>query len=86
MGKKEKLVQRFLSKPKDFTYDELISLLRAFGYEERKSGHAGGSRATFYNKSTKSVIKMHRPHPDNKIKAYVLDQIEEELKRLGVMP
>lgn len=80
------MIQRFLSKPKDFTFDELKTMLRGFGYEELKAGHAGGSRVTFYNKSTLSVIKMHRPHPDNTMKSYMLDQIEEELKRLGAIP
>ena len=50
------------------------------------SGHTGGSRITFYNEETKSTIKAHRPHPDNKIKRYILDQVEEELTRIGVLP
>lgn len=27
MGKKDKLIERLLRKPKDFTFDEMISLL-----------------------------------------------------------
>jgi len=86
MSRKDKLLARFLSKPRDFTYDELNKLLKGFGYEEIGSGHTGGSRITFYNEETKSTIKAHRPHPDNKIKRYILDQVEEELTRIGVLP
>lgn len=86
MSRKEKLMARFLTKPKDFTYDELKRLLKGFGYEETDSTHTGGSRITFYNEETKSTIKAHRPHPDNKIKRYILDQVEEELTRIGVLP
>ncbi len=86
MSRRDKLLARFLSKPKDFTYEELKKLLKGFGYEEIGSGHTGGSRVTFYHEETKSTIKAHRPHPDNKIKGYLLDQVAEELKRIGVLP
>lgn len=32
MGKKDKLVEKLLKKPKDFTFDEMKSLLSYFGY------------------------------------------------------
>jgi len=34
MSRKEKISTRFLSRPKDFSYDELVGLLKIFGYEE----------------------------------------------------
>ena len=34
MGKKEKLRERFLKMPSDFTFDEMQSLLQGYGYEE----------------------------------------------------
>ena len=33
MGKKEKLRERFLKFPTDFTFDEMQSLLEGYGYE-----------------------------------------------------
>lgn len=33
MSKKDKLIERLLRKPKDFTFDEMESLLSYFGYE-----------------------------------------------------
>ena len=33
MSKKDKLIDKLLKKPKDFTFDEMVSLLSYFGYE-----------------------------------------------------
>jgi hypothetical protein len=83
MGKAEKLLKRFLSKPKDFTYDELKKLLRFFGYEEATTGKTSGSRVTFYNSRREHTIKLHRPHPKPFLKRYQLDFIEDSLKEEG---
>ncbi|MDP2791931.1 MAG: type II toxin-antitoxin system HicA family toxin [Rectinemataceae bacterium] len=79
MSKDEKLVKRFLARPRDFTYDELRTLLKNFGYEEDQRGKTSGSRVAFYNKSTKRIIRLHKPHPGNELKMYQLDLIREEL-------
>ena len=50
MSKAEKLLERFLSKPKDFTFEELRKLLKGLGYEEAKAGKTSGSRVAFYNR------------------------------------
>jgi hypothetical protein len=52
MSKNEKLVQRLLSLPKDFTWKELVKLLALFGYAELKKGKTGGSRRKFKGKGT----------------------------------
>jgi hypothetical protein len=49
MGKADKLLKRFLSKHKDFTYEELKRLLRSLGYEEARTGKTLGSRVAFIN-------------------------------------
>lgn len=38
MGTKEKLIERILSCPKDFTYDEAKRLFGIFGYKESNKG------------------------------------------------
>jgi hypothetical protein len=38
MSKSDKLIKRLLSKPKDFTYDELNALLLSKGYKEDNVG------------------------------------------------
>ncbi len=85
MSKIEKLLKRFLSKPKDFTYEELKRLLAAFDYEEASAGRTAGSRAEFINRKTQHVIKTHRPHPKPILKPYQLEEIKEKLKSKGVI-
>ena len=38
MSQKDKLVARLLKKPKDFTYDEMVSLLLYMGYTLKQGG------------------------------------------------
>jgi len=80
MSKDEKLLSRLLSKPRDFTYDELRKVLRHLGYEENQSGKTSGSRVAFINKDSTHIIRLHKPHPNNELKQYQLEQVIEELK------
>ena len=75
MGTKEKLIERFLSLPKDFTYDEVKRLFGIFGYTENTKGGTSGSRVEFISSDKKHTYIMHRPHPSNIIKGYVLKQM-----------
>jgi hypothetical protein len=85
MSKTQKLLKRFLSKPRDFTCDELKKLLAGFGYEQVTSGKTAGSRVAFVNPKTKGIIKLHRPHPTPVLRRYQLDQIEEHLRSRGII-
>ena len=85
MSKEKKLLQRFLSGPKDFTYNELRKMLFSFGYEESRKGKTSGSRVAFINKETKHIIRLHKPHPGNELKMYQIDLIKEELYARGVI-
>jgi hypothetical protein len=77
MGTKDKLVLRFRSKPKDFTFGELKRLLLNFGYQEEQGS---GSRVVFINQDINHKIKLHKPHPGNILKRYQMDLIEQELQ------
>lgn len=77
MTKSEKLISRFLTRPKNFTYTELLKLLIGFGYTELKGS---GSRVMFYNPKLKHSIKLHKPHPGNVLKKYQIDLVLDELK------
>lgn len=83
MSTKEKLVERFLRQPKDFTYQELTKLLKGFGYVEETKGKTSGSRVMFFNQDKEHAIMLHKPHPGNIIKAYVMKYVLEELKTIG---
>ena len=84
MSKREKLIQRFLSKPVDFSWGELKSLLEGFGYSLRGGGTTGGSRVKFLHSHHPPVI-LHRPHPTQILKRYQVEQIVEFLKKEGLL-
>lgn len=83
MSKKDKLVDRLLKKPKDFTFDEMKSLLSCFGYSLKQGGT--GSGVKFIRGESNEVIHFHRPHPDGILKKYILEQVIEKLKRDGLL-
>jgi len=79
MSKIDKIMKKFNSNPKDFTWDELLKLLNHYGYIEiNKKGKTGGSRRKFANKN-QTIISLHEPHPQKIIKPYVIKQIKEHL-------
>ena len=77
MGKKEKLIQRLLSVPKDLTFDEMQSLLEILGFEMSNKGKTSGSRVKFSRGST--IIILHKPHPRKELLEYQIKQIIEKL-------
>ncbi len=84
MTKKDKLLDRFLSIPADFTWDELIRVLAIFGFEEIGKGKTGGSRRKFKNKNA-VIFSCHKPHPGNIVKKYLIRQLKEELKQKSLL-
>jgi hypothetical protein len=82
---RKKVVQRFLSRPRDFTFDELRVLLAGLGCKESRSGRTSGSRVAFIREESGHIIRLHRPHPDPVLKFYQLVEIEEELRKEGLL-
>lgn len=82
MGTKEKLRDRFLKMPSDFTFDEMQRLLEGYGYEKSNKGKTSGSRLIFKN-GAKRPIMLHKPHPGNIVKEYAMKQVLEDLKDAG---
>jgi len=80
MSKIDKLKKRLLTYPKDFSYNELKTLLLSLGYIEIQGA---GSRVYF--SKTNHKIKLHKPHPGNILKSYQLDFIIEELITKGLL-
>ena len=78
MSKIDKLIERLKSQPKDFTWDELLKVLKHFRYSELKAGKTGGSRRKFADNQN-NIINFHKPHPGNILKEYVIKQIIEHL-------
>lgn len=85
MSRIEKLKARLRLRPKDFTYAELVTLLKSFGYMEWKGGKTGGSRRAFMHSTTRHVIHLHKPHPGNQLRMYQVLEIIDELTKNGYL-
>lgn len=81
MGTKEKLIERILSSPKDFTYDEAKRLFGIFGYVESNKGATSGSRAEFVSSDGESPFILHKPHLGSILKSYVVKSIIEHIEK-----
>lgn len=68
LSKQEKLLARFKSKPRDFTWEELVKVFKYYGFEV--STNSGSSRK--FRNANNVVFMMHEPHPKNIIKNYAL--------------
>ena len=79
MSRIEKLIKKFLSVPKALTWEEYVKVLNHFGYIELKTGKTGGSRRKFVNFNN-DIIIVHKPHPQNIVKRYVMEQAIEKLE------
>jgi hypothetical protein len=78
MGKRGKALERLLSQPTDFTWNELIPVMAGFGYDLRKSG---GSSRKFVRAG--SAFYIHEPHPQKILKAYQVRAIVAFLREQG---
>jgi hypothetical protein len=84
MSQIEKLIWRLLSYPKDFTWEELIKILGYFGFKELRTGKTGGSRRRFANEA-KIIISLHKPHPNNILKRYQIEDVIKTLQEGGYL-
>ena len=84
MSKKDKLINRFLSRPSDFSFDELVTLIGKFGYYALKGSKTGGSRVSFTN-CKGDYLRVHKPHPKSILKLYQIDDILASLSQRGLL-
>jgi predicted RNA binding protein YcfA (HicA-like mRNA interferase family) len=84
MDRTDKLVERLRRRPRDFTWEELTTLLRRLGFRSVRPGRTAGSRRRFIHPDG-CVLSLHEPHPARVLKRYQLDQIIETLDREGLI-
>ena len=84
MGQKEKLIARLLSRPKDFTFLDLETLLGYFAYKRNDKGRTSGSRVMFINDKYASIM-LHKPHQRKELLDYQVKQVIEMLKQEGLI-
>ena len=61
-----------------------MRLLEGLGYVEAKAGKSAGSRRRFVHPSA-PVIALHKPHPGNIVKMYVIDDVLRVLSEEGLI-
>ncbi len=86
MSQADKLLERLLSKPNDFTFSELETLLSGLGYIKSNLGKTSGSKVCFINKQTRCTVRLHRPHHrGDSLKDYQINLVIDELTRTEVI-
>lgn len=82
MSKREKLLERLRSRPKDFTWDELVLVMKDYGCTLEKGR---GSRRCFVHKASGKKAHFHEPHPGRIVLDYVIrdalnfiDELEDD--------
>ena len=83
MSKKEKLIKRLKSRPKDFEFEEAETLLMALGFAKSNKGKTSGSRVRFYKGNFS--IDLHKPHPKKDLPVALVNEIVKELERMGLI-
>ena len=84
MSKKEKLIEKLKSLPKDFTFEDAETLLKYLEYLESNKGRSSGSRIMFYREGFPPIL-LHKPHPQKELKQYQVRQLLEMLEQEGLI-
>jgi len=82
MSIQDKRLERLLSIPNDYTYEEAKAILRIYGFQEDNKGKTSGSRVKFYREDDERKILLHKPHPGNIIPKVVVKQLAEFIETI----
>lgn len=79
MAKLDKVRDKIYCQPtaSNLTWNDIAFYLNYFGYRKMQ---AEGSRVRFIHGETNDVIRLHKPHPGNELKKYVVEQLQEKLE------
>jgi hypothetical protein len=83
VGKQQKLIDKLLSKSKNFTFNESVTLLESLGFVRSNKGRTSGSRVMFSRGRTDFIL--HRPHPQKELKIYQILDMIGTLKKEGLI-
>lgn len=84
--KNTELLCRFFEKPtpKNIRWDETLRILKKCGAKvDEKKGKTSGSRVLIILRG--KVGQLHKPHPGNELKPYVVRAVKELLINSGVV-
>lgn len=79
MSKKDKLIEKLLSRPANFTWNEAVTLMKQCDFEMVKNS---GSKRVFRHSSGLKIF-LHEPHPQNTLLDYAMKELIEGLKSAG---
>ena len=85
MSQKDKLLGRLLALSRNFTYDELETLLGYYMFRPDNKGKTSGSRVLFIREGSTVKITMHKPHPQKELKVYQMKQVISLLEQEGLL-
>ena len=80
MSRKDKALNRLLTKPADFLWSELVTVMGSLSYELKSTG---GSGRKFIHPLTHATHFIHEPHPSKVLKAYQVRDAITFLTREG---
>lgn len=82
MSRQDKLRARFWGSPlpKDFSWDELVTLLDGYGYKLKSKS---GSHRKFINPHVPTRIYVPKPHPGSIVKTRYIREIRDNLMSEG---
>jgi len=81
MSRIQKLVDELTGdpSPKDFSWSDLVRVLKSFGYREIEGS---GSRKKFVSGANHKIL-LHKRHPDSTLLGYQIEQVVEALTQEG---
>ena len=85
MSKKDKLIEKLKSNPKDCTFDDAELLLNYFSYYRSNKGKTSGSRVMFLSDVHSSKILLHKPHSRKELLEYQVKQLVGKLDQEGLL-
>lgn len=80
MGKHQRIKDKIFKTPTstNLTWKEASSYLESIGFNKIEGN---GSRVKYFHDRTSTLIVVHKPHPGNELKEYLVKQIREHLKK-----
>lgn len=83
MSNKKKLLDKLFSKkiPRDFTKQELVSLLNQCGCIQKTGGRGSGIR--FFHEPSGRILAFDEPHPGKELYPYQIKMVRHFLEETG---
>ena len=85
MSRREKLIERFRSYPKDFTWQELVKVLEGLGYARSRTGGKQAVRVADLFTRMRRVFYCINRTPATYLKRYMLEQVLQHLDDEGLL-